>query len=447
VLLFTALFAAPWPGRLGPYWPGAFAPWQQIVVGGSIIVLHALAGRRAGKGDFEEAADANYFLGFLMTMLFLVFGLMASEGGIDAAWLSGFVADLGVGLSFTVVGLTVRQLEVLRGGGRNGYAGHAVDAGRAAVAPQGGTLQEASRIADAARVLESEAQAVRASAERIEGSVRAAAERIEGSLTGVSRGARELAAERMAKAVLGFEDRVRESAEKLTSAIDDLTAATVRSAVEIEGASSALRTGLHHDLEALAHEVSRVVVEVGSGRERLFELLRATSAEAEETQRLVTATTRSQASEWESQIRASQAHMMGVRAAVEEECRHALVALERSSGSLLALGDAVLERVNRLPDPSTRLEGIWTNVGAQEEKMVASITRAAGALDGLGRASAAAADRMQGLDAGVAQGARSLEESTAALRSALARDVEAVHRLVDELYAVIEGRINLVGRS
>ena len=442
VLLFAALFAVPWPGPLAQWWPGIYPPWKQIVVGGSIIVLHALSGR-AGSGESEEAADASYFLGFIMTMLFLVFGLMASEGGIDAAWLSGLIADVGVGLSFTVIGLTVRQLEVLRGGAQNVRRR---DENTAAAARRDSSVH-APAVADAARLLAEQADAVRASAERIEASVRAAAERIDGSLTGLSKGARELAAERMAKAVLGFEDRVSESAQKLTRAIDDLTSATVRSAVEIEGASSALRAGLHHDLEALAHEVSRVVAEVGSGRERLFELLRATSVEAEETQRLVTATTRAQASEWEAQLRSTHAHLMGVRAAVEEECRTALTALERSSGALLALGDAVVERVNRLPDPSSRLEGLWGSISAREEQMISSVGRAAGALDALERASRTTAGQVEKLDAGVAESARSLVESTAALRSALARDVEAVHRLVDELYDVIEGRIKLVGRG
>jgi hypothetical protein len=250
----------------------------------------------------------------------------------------------------------------------------------------------------------------------------------------------------MAKAVLGFEDRVGESAQKLTRAIDDLTTATVRSAVEIEGASSGLRTALHQDLEALAHEVSRVVAEVGSGRERLFDLLRATSAEAGETQRLVTATARGQANEWEAQLRATHAHLVGIRAAVEEECRTALAALERSSGALLSLGDAVVERVNRLPDPSERLDGLWSSLGAQEEQMIASISRTSQALHALEEASRSTTEKMAHLDAGIASGARSLGESTEALRGALARDVEAVHRLVDELYEVIEGRINLVGR-
>jgi hypothetical protein len=428
VLLFFALFGVPWTGPLAGVWPGRFQPWQQILVGGSIIVLHAWSGRRASNGDHEEAADASYFLGFIMTLLFLVFGLMASEGGIDASWVSSFIADLGVGLSFTVVGLTVRQLEVLRGGGRP--AAH-----KEATTPA--AVQELSH----------QAEAVRQSAERIEGSVRAAQERIEGSLSGLSKGAREVAAERMAKAVLGFEDRVGESTKKLGNAIDELTAATVRSAVQIEGATSGLRSALHQDLEALAQEVSQVVTEVGRGRERLFELLRATSAEAEETQRLVVATTRGQATEWEAELRATHAHLMGVRAAVEEECRAALGALERSSGALITLADAVVERTNRLPDPSERLQGMWGTIGAQEERMVSSITRASGALDALEHASRGATDQMERMDAGVSGGTRALAHSTSQLEAALARDVEAVHRLVDELYEVIEGRINLVGRS
>src|SRR5688572_4224858 len=180
-----------------------------------------------------------------MTLLFLVFGLMKSQGGIDAQWVAGLIRDLGVGLGFTVVGLTVRQLEVLR---RASGAAAAEPARAEPVAPD-----IADRITTQV------------------GAVQAAAERIEESLAGVSRPVRELARERMAGAVIGFETRVGEATSKLGAAIDDLTAATVRSAVEIEGASSKLRSALQHDLEALAHEVSRIVSEVSSSRERLFE--------------------------------------------------------------------------------------------------------------------------------------------------------------------------------
>jgi hypothetical protein len=221
---------------------------------------------------------------------------------------------------------------------------------------------------------------------------------------------------------------VGEATSKLGAAIDDLTAATVRSAVEIEGASSKLRSALQHDLEALAKEVGSVVAEVAVSRERLFEILRTTGAQAEETQRLVAVSARSQAAEW------------------EEHCRGTFGALERSSGALLALSDAIVQRTNQLPDPSARLQSLWGTIGAQEDAMVASIERASGALTSLEQASLAATEQMGRLDEGAAESARGLAEGTGSVRATLAREVQAMHRLVDELYEVIEGRINLVGR-
>jgi hypothetical protein len=354
-----------------------------------------------------------------MTLLFLVFGLMASRRGIDAAWVSGFIADLGVGLSFTVVGLTVRQLHVLTGAREAGSGSARADAAAT----------------DAAQKLASQLEAVQA-----------AADRIEGSLAGVSQPVRDLAKERMAGAVIGFENRVGEATAKLSTAIDDLTSATVRSAVQIEGASSGLRSALQQDLEALAHEVARVVADVSAGRERLSELLRSTSAEARETQRLVVDTARQQATEWEEQLRSQHAHLIAVRAVSEEECRVALGALERSSGALLALSDAIVQRANELPDPSARLQSLWGTIGAQEEALVSSLTRASTALGSLERASLAATEQMGKLDQGAGGSARALTEGTSALRAALVKEAETMHRLVDELYEVIEGRINLVGR-
>jgi hypothetical protein len=344
---------------------------------------------------------------------------MASREGIDSAWVAAFIADLGVGLSFTVVGLTVRQIQVLQSAPGNHEPVRATPV-----------------IAEAAQQLLTQAAAMRDVTERIEGQV-----------SGLSKGAREVAAERMARAVLGFEDRVGQATQKLGGAIDELTEAMARSTVEIEGSSSRLRTALHQDLEALAQEVGRVAAEVARGRERLFEVLQATSAQAEETQRLVAVTAREQAGEWETQLRATHAHLMGLRAAVEEECRLALAALERSSGALVQLGDAVVERVNQLPDPSERLRAVWTNIGEQEERMVSSIGRASGALDALGSASRTTTDQLARLDQGALTGTQAVTESTTALRAALTKDVEAVNRLVDELYEVIEGRINRVGRG
>jgi hypothetical protein len=413
VLVFVALFGAPWPDRFALLWPANYEPWQQILVGGSIIVLHGLFGKRRDGARDEESADASYFLGFIMTLLFLVFGLMASGRGIDAAWVSGFIADLGVGLSFTGVGLTVRQLLVLTG------ARGASDA----------------NVRDAAQRLAAQLDAVQA-----------AADRIEGSLAGVSQPVRELAKERMAGAVIGFESRVGEATAKLSAAIDDLTSATVRSAVQIEGASSGLRSALQQDLEALAHEVARVVADVSTGRERLFELMRSTGAQAEETQRLGVETARAQVTEWGEQLRATHAQLIGMRATSEEECRVALGALERSSGALVALSDAIVQRTNQLPDPSERLQALWGTIGAQEEAMVTSLTRASTALGSLERASLAVTDQMGRLDQSADGSARALSEGSGALRAALVKEVETMHRLVDELYQVIEGRINQVAR-
>jgi hypothetical protein len=53
---------------------------------------------------------------------------------------------------------------------------------------------------------------------------------------------------------------------------------------------------------------------------------------------------------------------------------------------------------------------------------------------------------MKTLDRGAGASARAITEGTGAMRAALAKEAETIHRLVDELYDVMEGRINLVGR-
>jgi hypothetical protein len=77
----------------------------------------------ASDDDDGELADASYFLGFLLTLVFLTVGLYklgappivdASGRGIASTQLVlGFLRDLAAGLTLTIVGLTVRQVRTL----------------------------------------------------------------------------------------------------------------------------------------------------------------------------------------------------------------------------------------------------------------------------------------------------------------------------------------------
>jgi hypothetical protein len=372
VLAFWLLFGVPWPGGLDALQPGGFAPLGQVMVGATIIVLHWRANRKhqTSRREIEEGADASYFLGFIMTMLFLVFGLMQSQGGVDARWIAEFVHDMGVAFSFSVVGLTIRQLQVLRRAGDYAAADAPIGAGAdgsITVDTPAAVAELRSEVDRVASVAERIAQRITAlgpvgheqSAERMESVMRGFEERI-GQTTAKLESAlgtldNPAAMAAFDKSLRALEQRIGASTERLGDAIDGVTQSTVRASVEIEGASSRLRGGLQSDLESLASEVARVVNEVAHGRQRLLEVLASTTAQAEETQRIVATASRKQAAEWEEQMRATHAHLLAMRSSLEEELRQALAALDRSSTSLLALSDAVVERANQLPNPADRL--------------------------------------------------------------------------------------------
>src|SRR6185369_8888121 len=112
-LVFIAAFA---PAAAGV---GALVymqrPMQAVAAGTAGVLLHwALSAR---NGDDGELADASYFFGFLLTLVFLAVGLYtlgASAQQRDSAnVIVGFLRDLAAGLLLTIVGLVVRQVRTL----------------------------------------------------------------------------------------------------------------------------------------------------------------------------------------------------------------------------------------------------------------------------------------------------------------------------------------------
>jgi hypothetical protein len=51
------------------------------------------------------------------------------------------------------------------------------------------------------------------------------------------------------------------------------------------------------------------------------------------------------------------------------------------------------------------------------------------------------------LDAAARDGSKNLSDATATLRTALSKEVSDLGTLVEQLYAVVEGRINSLGRK
>lgn len=84
-----------------------------LLAGAAGIMVHWFWSAHCDSAD-GELADASYFFGFLLTLIFLAAGLFtlgnATGTGGDV---HEFLRDLAAGLALTVVGLVVRQIRVL----------------------------------------------------------------------------------------------------------------------------------------------------------------------------------------------------------------------------------------------------------------------------------------------------------------------------------------------
>src|SRR4051812_8933812 len=107
---------------LGTFAPAAvavgtfvFRDRPDIALGAGVagLLLHWLLSTKSVNDS--EIADASYFYGFLLTLIFLAAGLArlraANVGG--PVMVFGFLKDLGAGLVLTIIGLLIRQAGTL----------------------------------------------------------------------------------------------------------------------------------------------------------------------------------------------------------------------------------------------------------------------------------------------------------------------------------------------
>jgi hypothetical protein len=108
-------------------------PFRGLAIGVAGLLIHWITSR--GGLEDEETADASYFFGFMLTLVFLTVGLyrlgMSSQNVTGGDTLSGpagrigatsnsililgFLTDLAAGLALTIVGLGLRQVRTLSG--------------------------------------------------------------------------------------------------------------------------------------------------------------------------------------------------------------------------------------------------------------------------------------------------------------------------------------------
>ena len=227
-------------------------PEAALIAGVAGLVLHWLL--TAKPQHDGEMADASYFFGFLLTLIFLAAGLVSLGSSIASGptVVIGFLKDLGAGLVLTIVGLLMRQMRTLS----------AVE--RTAPTP-GDSLTEAQRdLAQAMRVL-----------------IRALDVRPQ------EVAARELseARDKAREATEGLERNVVLAAERIDSAMQRLEQTTTTVTAALVRASSGLGDALTTNIERIQIEVAAALTVLESQRKQIEESVRLAKTTSETTQR------------------------------------------------------------------------------------------------------------------------------------------------------------------
>lgn len=421
-VLLGGLLLAPeighWFPAIASYWPAQHSPWGPLVAGSSVIVLHALVAAWFHDNDeSDESVDASYFLGFVFTLLYLLFGLWnVKQTGISDAWVTTFLGDLGVGLSFTVVGLVTRQVNVLR------------RARSRAVQEATETRSVTQELADVAKHLVGVAQSMHA------------------TIGHLATPEQERAALRVNDVMVNFEQVVGGATERLARALDDITTKSVSATADLSGAWSRSRSSLQAHAEALEQQTRIIVERITMARSELQHLMLETSKDATSTQQMVAVTARSQILEWETQLRSMNENLVSVRALAEKECKAAYEALSESAVAFNTLAIEVAQRTKAMPDPTAQLQLMWNNIAGQEAQMVDAMSRVATVLESLGTTTARVSEQFGALESDAKQSGVALVSSVSDVREGLQEQNRLLGELVGEVVDVVEGRVNALAR-
>jgi chromosome segregation ATPase len=354
-------------------------PELAFAVGAGGLVLHWLVSRSTEHD--AEIADASYFFGFLLTLVFLAAGL-ARLGGSSASGptvVFGFLNDLGAGLALTVLGLLIRQVRTLSNAERG-------------VATPADSLTEAQRdLAQAMRVL---IRALDARPQEV--------------------AARELedARAHARAATEGLERNVVLAAERIESSLRRLEETTTSVTASLMRASSGLGDALTTNVERIQIEVASALNALETQRKQIEQSVRDARATSDETQRQLS-----------EQMRA---HI------------DALTSLSESSTAFFELADRVKNEVVSLPNPAERLVGLWDGVKALESGLSASISGATEQLAALSKRSADLSNTLVRLERSSATAAAAVEQGGAELGDSLRRELAQMNHVLDEYTRLFE---------
>ena len=343
-----------------------------------------------------ELADASYFLGFLLTLVLLAAGLwsLAAAGIATAARASGavlyqFLYDLGAGFTITIAGLAIRQVRIL----------------------------------SASRVIETEPTPIAAPNAALEQLMRELIEAVNKLPENVVARENSEPGARARRSTEHLEHALAESAPRIIASMSRLEDSVTSTAATLTRTASSLGDTLTQTSERIDAQIGDVLQQLTKERAAML----------------------AQFDEWRNTLDAAHKLLVDGHQTLDTEYRRGLLAVSAAGRSFTQMSNQVAADMKRLPNPAERLENLWTNVEALDEKLKASIGGAGTKLDALGAHAVAAGAAVERLSTSLKAASTTIERGGGEMSATLQRELRDVSKVLDDFTSLLEQRVQTIG--
>lgn len=441
------------------------APLYALLAGLAGLLLHwVLSNRLAHGGDRDgEVADASYFFGFLMTLVFLAVGIyrigMPSTPGAaagDTVNVLGFLVDLSAGLMLTIAGLVIRQVRTLaHSANALESAGSDTSLGSDASLDAGATSDTGvaqARPTPAAQLLEAQRELTQSLKEAAD-LWRARPEHEVREQLRESRSVAHDAAQNLERSVASASARIAESVGRLDDATSDATQAMTRAAssvgssmaevaqrmeVEIEHALDSVRGSVTQTLRRMDTEITSALEAIRQQRIAADAALTAARAAGDEMMAEARTHQEQQLELWRANLDQARAALAQAHDSLDDEYRRGLSGFAASGAAFAELASAAASQVQSLPNPAERLAGLWDGVRQLEADLSDAIAGSVEQLNDLSSRSAELRESLARLAGSADSTATRIGTGTDRLSGSLQRELQQMNDIIDSYVALLE---------
>jgi hypothetical protein len=400
--------------------------WWAVSAGVVGILVHWVVSHRSSRN--EEVADASYFFGFLLTLVFLIVGLYklgqvpsggttvgsgtvvpgaASAGTNTSRDVMGFLEDLAAGLALTIVGLLVRQIRTLGGATHD----------RASGEPSVGDLTaKLDSVIDIWR-------------ERPEHKILEALEQ--------SHRLTETASEE-------FRRQIRDDTRRLKAAITVLDKTATDAVETMTRTGSQLANSFQDAVERLRVEATNLLETLKEQREASDKCFKDTLQTAEKLRLSSEQSLHEHLVEWRRLIDVARTKLNEAHQSLDVDYATGLKRFAESGEALAALTKKVLDQVQALPNPTERLQELWTSVAKLEATLRTAVSGSATQFDDMRARTGLLAGSLTEFQGVVNGAAKTLESGTKEMADELERELTQMSGLIDEYLGIMRKSANAI---